>query len=133
ANFKLAICILEFANRLPLTPIPSPRSGGEGSKRRSPRRRRGRSLAGRKVFLRGSRVSAMGGDVAHGGLAHEDFGMEPLAPGERRNISVFVHRDIVFRRVTRMELLAQGSAGVRMSAMIQQQLRERRRLRPLLV
>src|SRR5437899_4471773 len=65
-----------------------------------------------------SGLPAMRCDQSHRRLADEDSLVKPLAPRQRRDIAVFVHR---VRTVTRMELLAQRSADVRIGAMVDAQ------------
>jgi hypothetical protein len=45
------------------------------------------------------------GDQPHRGLAHEDLPVKPLAPGERRDVTIFV--DGIFA-ISRVELLVRG-------------------------
>jgi hypothetical protein len=58
-------------------------------------------------------------DEPQGGLADENLRVKPPAPAERCNIPVLVSRfNVILWTVSGMELLTQGSADVRVRAMV---------------
>src|SRR3954467_14948658 len=64
-------------------------------------------------------------DQTHRRFANEDLGMELLAPGERRDVAVFVKRlSVVPRGVAGMKLFAERSTSVRVGTMLEKELRK---------
>src|SRR5436190_2221071 len=76
------------------------------------------------------RVSPVCGDQLHGRPAHEDLAVESLAPRKWRYVAVLVK---CIRAVAGMQLFAQGGSYIRLRAVVEQELREGRRLLALLI